>query len=67
MERFDEGTVFVWKMAPGNSRCAAWVEISIFEDYAILEEWMEGVVLGLEPKDGNLWLNYLMYPEGTLD
>ena len=67
MERVDEGTVFVWRIVPGGTGCDAWLEVSIFEDYAILEEWMNGVVLGLEEKDENIWVNYLMYPEGTLD
>ena len=67
MEKFDGGRVFLWKIVPGPSICDAHVEISIFEEIIVLEEWMDGVVLGLEEDEGELRLSYLMYPEGTLD
>jgi hypothetical protein len=67
MEKFDGGRVFLWEITPSAYVCDAHVEVSIFEEVVILEEWMEGVVLGLEENDGELRLSYLMYPEGTLD
>jgi hypothetical protein len=67
MEKLDGKRVFLWQIVPGAWVCDAYVEISIFDKIYVLEEWMDGVVLGLEEKEGELRLNYLMYPEGTLD
>jgi hypothetical protein len=64
---FNQERVFLWKIVPGASTCDAWVEISILGETVFLEEWMDGVVLGLEEKDGELELQYLMYPENTLN
>ncbi len=67
MKKFNGERVFLWKIVPGPSLCDAWVEVSIFEEIIVLEEWMDGVVLGLEEEEGEVKLNYLMYPEGTID
>ncbi|MCP4646118.1 MAG: hypothetical protein GY852_00070 [bacterium] len=67
MQKSGDTRVYLWKIVPGAFVCDANVEISIFEEVVILEEWMEGVVLGLEENEGELRLSYLMYPEGTLD
>lgn len=66
MEKFNGERAFLWRIVPGASVCDAYLEISIFEEVVFLEGWMEGVVLGLEEQDGELELEYLMYPEDTL-
>lgn len=67
MKKFEDVRVFLWEIVPGAFVCDAHVKISIFEEIVVLEEWMDGVVLGLEEEEGELRLNYLMYPEGTID
>ncbi|MBD3397615.1 hypothetical protein GF412_00575 [Candidatus Micrarchaeota archaeon] len=63
----DGDRVLLWKIVPGASVCDAWVEVSILGETFFLEEWMEGVVLGLDETDGETELEYLMYPEDMLE